>query len=239
MILFTMPSLTDLLTEIYKFRNFLIVLLRKHITIYKQVILIGDDEYLLIDCRIDKVYPIDEEIFSHRMVKIEKIKNIDKVYQEFQNQYLQLFPVLDVYYNTISCFIPNINRFILGTTTLEYFSNEYDYTNALSLAVSKNPKAKEPDYVDKVESLISNVNSIFNFTIGDIPKVADNVKEARVYYIHYNKKRKKLNDDEQQYYSHFVFFFFFLNIYKLLKIDLSLMEPSCHKDIYYENNDLY
>ena len=232
-------SLTDLLTEIYKFRNFLIVLLRKHITIYKQVILIGDDEYLLIDCRIDKVYPIDEEIFSHRMVKIEKIKNIDKVYQEFQNQYLQLFPVLDVYYNTISCFIPNINRFILGTTTLEYFSNEYDYTNALSLAVSKNPKAKEPDYVDKVESLISNVNSIFNFTIGDIPKVADNVKEARVYYIHYNKKRKKLNDDEQQYYSHFVFFFFFLNIYKLLKIDLSLMEPSCHKDIYYENNDLY
>ena len=83
------------------------------------------------------------------------------------------------------------------------------------------------------------MNSIFNFTIGDIPKVADNVKEARVYYIHYNKKRKKLNDDEQQYYSHFVFDILMLNIYKLLKIDLSLMEPSCHKDIYYENNDLY
>ena len=118
-------SLTDLLTEIYKFRNFLIVLLRKHIIIYNQVILIGDNKYQLIDCRIDKVYPIDEEFFAHKMVKIEAIKNIDEVYQEFQNQYLQLFPVLDVYYNTISCFIPNINRFILGTTTLEYFSSNH------------------------------------------------------------------------------------------------------------------
>lgn len=231
-------SLTNLLTEIYKFRNFLIVLLRKHITIYKQVILIDNNEYQLIDCRIDKVYPIDEEIFAHRMVKIEKINNIDEVYQEFQKQYLKLFPVLDVYYNTISCFIPNINRFILGTTTLEYFSNEYDYINALNLAVSKNPKAKKVDYVDKVESLISNVNSALKCIIGDIPKVADNVKEARVYYIHYDKKRKQLTDDEQQYYSYFVFDILLLNIYKLIKIDLSLMESSCHKDIYYEISDL-
>lgn len=231
-------DLTNLLTEIYKFRNFLIVLLRKHITICKQVMVIEDNEYQLIDCRIDKVYPIDEEFFAHRMIKIERINNIDEVYQEFQNQYLRLFPVLDVYYNTISCFIPDINRFILGTTTLEYFSNEYDYANALSLTVSKNPKATKPDYVDKVECLISNVNSALKCVISDIPKVADNVKEARVYYIHYNKKRKKLSDDEQQYYSYFVFDVLLLNIYKLIKIDLSLMETSCHKDIYYEMSNL-
>ncbi|MBR3523179.1 MAG: hypothetical protein IKN87_00630 [Bacilli bacterium] len=231
-------SLSNTLNEIYKFRCFLIILLRKHITVSRQIISIDNSEYQLIDCRIDKVYPIDEELFAHKMVKIEKITNISEVYQEFQNQYLQLLPALDVYYNTISCFIPNINRFILGTTALEYFSNEYDFVNALSLTKQKKPKAKEPDYVDKVEHLIANINVILKCNISDIPIIADNVKEARVYYIHYNKKRKQLSDEEQQYYSYFVFDILLLNIYKLIKIDLSLMESSCHNNIYYEINNL-
>lgn len=238
---FTFPkklSLPNILDEINIFRNFLIILLRKHITIWKLILKINDYEYQLIDCIIDKVYSIDEEIFGHKMTKIEKISNINEVYQEFQNQFAHLLPVLDVYYNTISCFIPDINRFILGTTTLEYFSNEYDFANALNLTKVKKPKSQEPDYVDKVECLISNVNGILKCNVVDISKIADNVKEARVYYIHYNKKRKQLSDKEQQYYSYFVFDILLLNIYKLIKLDLSLMGYSCYKDIYYKINDL-
>lgn len=231
-------NIKDTLDEFYKFRCFLIILLRKHITINNQIITINDEDYRILDCRIDKPHPIDEDFFSHRMVKIEAIKNIDEVYQEFQNQYSQLFPAMDVYYNTISCFIPNINRFILGTTALEYFSNEYNNSNALNLTKTKDPKAKEPNYVDKVECLISNVNNIINCPNNDVSIISENIKNARVYYIHYNKKRKKLTDDEQQYYSYFVFDILLLNIYKVIKLDLFLMETSCHNGLYYEINDL-
>ena len=112
----------------------------------------------------------------------------------------------------------------------------YDATNeeGLSMAGLNFP---DYSYLNPYNESKDNVTS-FEF-IPYILSTCKNVKEARVYYIHYNKKRKKLNDDEQQYYSHFVFDILMLNIYKLLKIDLSLMEPSCHKDIYYENNDLY
>lgn len=229
-------NILKVLEEIYKLRIFMIILLKRHLIVKKQEVFINDEKYELFDCRSEKPYLINEDILKRKRIKIEKISNLNEVYQSFSDNYKKLYPVLEIYYNSISCFTPDLSRFIIGTTALEYISNEFDSSNAVS--ISRKYGSKKVDYIHMVEGLITNVNSVLNYTSTDIPIVANNVKEARVYYIHYNKKRKQLTEEEQQYYSYFVFDVLLLNIYKVIKLDISIFNYSCYKDIYYVIEDI-
>lgn len=229
-------NISQVIEEVHKFRGFLIILLKRHIIVAKQKLYIDDQAYELFDCHFEKSYVENESILKGHRIKIEKILNLNEVYQEFSKKYKQLYPVLEIYYNTIFCFNPDLTKFILGTTTLEYFSNEFDFSNASLIARSKG--STKIDYVHKVEALIKNINDIINYSENDIPIVANNIKDARVYYIHYNKQRKKLSELEQQYYSYFIFDLLLLNIYKIINIDSGILENSCYKNIYYFKEDM-
>lgn len=91
-----------------------------------------------------------------------------------------------------------------------------------------------------VLSLINNVNEVFNCTSKEIDTISENIKAARIHYIHYktNQKSKTLTDDEQFWYSYFMQDVILLNIYKLLGLDISKYEYVSFNDFFYNINDI-
>ena len=91
-----------------------------------------------------------------------------------------------------------------------------------------------------VLSLIYNVNEVFNCTPKEINLIPENIKFARIHYIHYktNQKSKTLTDDEQFWYSYFMQDVILLNIYKLLGLDISKYEYVSFNDFFYNINDI-
>ncbi len=236
-------SIKKVLENIYRFRNFLMIILKQPIYVKKQTIYINDNAVELFDCNDNDDFlenPSLEEMLSHRCLKINNIDNIETIYNNFIKQYNQLYPLIELYYNVTQYKIPNLTRFINATTMLEYYSRTYDYINSLTLSKNKNPKRNDPYYECMVLSLINNVNEVFNCTSKEINTISENIKTARIHYIHYktNQKSKTLTDDEQFWYSYFMQDVVLLNIYKLLGLDISKYEYVSFNDFFYNINDI-
>lgn len=239
-------NILQMFENIYKFRNFLMILLKKGIIVHKQYVYFGNEKYQILDCRNDNIVKIGddlEENLNHRCLKIESITNLDEIYKNYTNNYDKLFPVIELYYNVTQFEVPNLTRFVNATTMLEYYSRTFDYSSALILTQSKNPKklkTNDPEYVDMIKSLLNNVNIIYNYNIAEIDKVSENIKNARVYYIHYKNKitTKKLSYNEQFCYSFFIQDVILLNIYKLLNLDISKYNYISFLNFYYDKKDM-
>lgn len=236
-------SIKKVLENICRFRNFLMIILKQPIYVKKQTIYINDNAVELFDCNDNDDFlenPSLEEMLSHRCLKINNIDNIETIYNNFIKQYNQLYPLIELYYNVTQYKIPNLTRFINATTMLEYYSRTYDYINSLTLSKNKNPKRNDPYYECMVLSLINNVNEVFNCTSKEIDTISENIKAARIHYIHYksNQKSKTLTDDEQFWYSYFMQDVVLLNIYKLLGLDISKYEYVSFNDFFYNINDI-
>jgi hypothetical protein len=91
-----------------------------------------------------------------------------------------------------------------------------------------------------VLSLIYNVNEVFNCTPKEINLISENIKFARIHYIHYktNQGSKVLTHNEQFYYSYFMQDIVLLNIYKLLGLDLSKCKFISFNDFFYKITDI-
>ena len=236
-------SIKKALENIYTFRNFLMIILKQPIYVKKQTIYINDNAVELFDCNDNDDFlenPSLEEMLSHRCLKINNIDNIETVYNNFIKQYNQLYPLIELYYNVTQYKIPNLTRFINATTMLEYYSRNYDFINSLTLSKNKDPKRNDPYYECMVLSLINNVNEVFNCTSKEIDTISENIKAARIHYIHYktNQKSKALTDDEQFWYSYFMQDVVLLNIYKLLGLDISKYEYISFNNFFYNINDI-
>lgn len=236
-------TIREALENIYTFRNFLMIILKQPIYVKKQIIYINDDAVELFDCNDSDDFlenPSLEEMLFHRCLKINTIDNIETVYNNFIKQYNQLYPLIELYYNVTQYKIPNLTRFINATTMLEYYSRSYDSINSLTLSKNKNPKRNDPYYECMVLSLINNVNEVFNCTTNEIDKISQNIKAARIHYIHYktNQNSKILTDDEQFRYSYFMQDVVLLNIYKLLGLDISKYKYISFNNFFYNINDL-
>lgn len=236
-------TIREALENIYTFRNFLMIILKQPIYVKKQIIYINDNAVELFDCNDSDDFlenPSLEEMLFHRCLKINTIDNIETIYNNFIKQYNQLYPLIELYYNVTQYKIPNLTRFINATTMLEYYSRNYDSINSLTLSKNKNPKRNDPYYEYMVLSLINNVNEVFNCTTNEIDKISENIKAARIHYIHYktNQNSKILTDDEQFRYSYFMQDVVLLNIYKLLGLDISKYKYISFNNFFYNINDL-
>lgn len=236
-------TIREALENIYTFRNFLMIILKQPIYVKKQIIYINDNAVELFDCNDSGNFlenPSLEEMLFHRCLKINTIDNIETIYNNFIKQYNQLYPLIELYYNVTQYKIPNLTRFINATTMLEYYSRNYDSINSLTLSKNKNPKRNDPYYEYMVLSLINNVNEVFNCTTNEIDKISENIKAARIHYIHYktNQNSKILTDDEQFRYSYFMQDVVLLNIYKLLGLDISKYKYISFNNFFYNINDL-
>lgn len=236
-------TIREALENIYTFRNFLMIILKQPIYVKKQTIYINDNAVELFDCNDSDDFlenPSLEEMLFHRCLKINTIDNIETIYNNFIKQYNQLYPLIELYYNVTQYKIPNLTRFINATTMLEYYSRNYDSINSLTLSKNKNPKRNDPYYEYMVLSLINNVNEVFNCTTNEIDKISENIKAARIHYIHYktNQNSKILTDDEQFRYSYFMQDVVLLNIYKLLGLDISKYKYISFNNFFYNINDL-
>lgn len=236
-------SLIKVFENIYKFRNFLMLLLKKRITVEKQHVIFGEEKYQIFDCTDEMLSEISEDLkeqLNYRCLKIEEINNLNEIYQKFLDNYDKLYPLIELYFNVTQYEVPNLTRFVNAITMIEYCSRTFNFSSAISLTKKRNPKKNDAEYKDMVISLINNVNLIYNFTTTEIEKIAENIKNARVYYIHYKNKLtvKRLSYDEQFWYSYFIQDIILINLYKMLNLDIGRYKYISFNDFYYNTNNL-
>ncbi len=237
-------NVNQVLKNIYVFRNFLVLILKKGIIVEKQYVYYENEKYQIFDCGNHDVFKETGELedhLNHRCLKAENIKNLTDIYVKFNDSYDKLLPLIELYFNVTQFKVPNLIRFVNATTMLEYCYRTFDYNSALRLTASKDTKkVGDANFVDMIYSLIQNVNNVYNYTQSEIEQVSDNIKNARVHYIHYKNKTntKILNNDEQFYYSYFIQDIVLLNIYKFLGFDINGLDYINFLEFYYDKNDL-
>lgn len=236
----------EMMKKIYTFRNLMMLLLKKDIMVKKQTLELDGKEYQVIDCNNYKINKCNEELKKHlifRKVKYNDIENFDNILENFNFIYERAYPLLELLYNTYSNKLPNLNRFLDVITMIEYYSREFDNEKALKLTNSKLLKQKlkekdEPQFVDRVKSLIININEVFNFSEMEIEEISKNVKDGRTYYVHYEEKGWKLSNDELFRYYNFLEDIILLNIYKLIGLDITKNKYITFFNFYYTKTEL-
>lgn len=236
----------DIIKRVYSFRNLMMILLKKDIGVKEQILEIDEKEYKLFDCNNYEIKKCDENLKEHlifRKVKYEDIENFNNVLEKFNLIYERIYPLLELLYNVYSSKLPNLNRFLDVITMIEYYSREFDNIEALKLTNLKLIKLgkrekDEPQFIDRVKSLIINVNEVFKFSDEEIEKISKNVKDGRTYYVHYEEKGWKLSHDELFKYYNFLEDIILLNIYKLIGIDITKNEYITFFNFYYVKKEL-
>lgn len=235
-------SYEELLNEIFKLNYFFMLILRRHVIISSISFFHTKNRCKIFFCYKNEVYEdkFDKsEVLNITRIKIEELSDINSIYIKYLDYFNKLYPVLEIYYSTVCGFISDLNRFIVGTTTLEYFSNEFDRKGALYyFNLETNKKGKEPYYANKIHSLLKKANSVFKFSEQEVLELSKIINDARVYYIHYNKKKKSLTDYEKFYFSQFLFDILIVNIGLLLGIDIGLLKHLTNYGKYYKKENI-
>ena len=236
----------DAMKKIYIFRNLMMILLKKNVIVKKQTLKINDKEYELFDCDNHEIKRENENLRSQlifRKVKYEDIEDFNHVLEKFNSIYERIYPLLELLYNAYSNNLPNLNRFLDAITMIEYYSREFDNTEALKLTNIKlarqgKNKKDEPEFRDRVKSLIINANEVFKFSESEIDEISKNVKDGRTYYVHYVKNGWKLSHDKLFRYYNFLEDIILLNIYKLIEINITQNKDITYFNSYYTKQEL-
>ena len=236
----------DTMKKIYFFRNLMMILLKRNVIVEKQTLKINEKEYRLFDCHNYEIKSENEELRSqliYRKIKYEDIEDFNSVLEKFNLIYDRIYPLLELLYNAYSNNLPNLNRFLDAITMIEYYSREFDNTEALKLTntkfVDQDKKGKdEPEFKDRVKSLIININEVFKFSESEIDEISKNVKDGRTYYVHYVKKGWKLSHGQLFGYYNFLEDIILLNIYKLIGINITQNEYITYFNFYYTKQKL-
>lgn len=234
-------TLDSSLKYVYFIKNLLMLFGKRNINVITQKINEELQTYELIDCGVDKNIKFEsEELIEHlnhrNGFKIEDLDNFISIIDKFERLYERLNPLLELYYNVVKYKIPNLTRFVNGLTMLENYSREFDDTNALALTIAKNGKKPKngADFIDRVKSLIININDVFNLSTTKIDNISKKIKDARTYYVHYDSSGLKLDESEIFNYVYFIEDIIILNIYLSLGIDINKIEYVSYNDYYYD-----
>lgn len=234
-------NIDSALQYVYLIKNLLMLLGKRNINVIAQKINNDSETYELIDCITDKNIKIEsEELIDHlnhrNGFKIENLMDITSIIEKFEDLYDKLQPLLELYYNVVKYNVPSLTRFVNGLTMLENYSREFDDSNALALTIAK--KGKKPrngaEFIERVKSLIININNVFNLSPTDIDDISKKIKEARTYYVHYDNSGLKLDENEIFKYVYFIEDIVILNIYLLLGIDINKIKYVSYNDYYYD-----
>lgn len=234
-------NIDSALQYVYLIKNLLMLLGKRNINVISHNINNHLKAYELIDCVTDRNIKIEnEEIINqlnHRNgFKIENLSNFTSIVEKFEDLYERLESLLELYYSVVKYNIPNLTRFVNGLTMIENYSREFDDTNALALTIAK--KGKKPkngaDFIDRVKSLIININDVFNLSTTKIDNISKKIKDARTYYVHYDSSGLKLDENEIFNYVYFIEDIIILNIYLSLGIDINKIEHVSYNDYYYD-----
>lgn len=234
-------NIASALQYVYLIKNLLMLLGKRNINVISQNIIDDSKVYELMDCIIDRNIKIEnEELIEHlnhrNGFKIEDLSNFTSMVEKFEDLYERLAPLLELYYSVVKYNIPNLTRFVNGLTMLENYSREFDDTNALALTIEKNSKKPKngADFIDRVKSLIININDVFNLSTTNIDNISKKIKDARTYYVHYDSSGLKLSENEIFNYVYFIEDIIILNIYLSLGIDFNKIKYVSYNDYYYD-----
>lgn len=243
-------------TNIYKYRNLLMILLKKPIIINKYTISVNSAEHLVYEFgNTNLEIDLNElnEIVSHRRIKIENINNFADVLEKFNKHYNKIYLTLEEIYNYVFYDLPWLNRFVNSINMIESLAGTYFEKQALKRTINeyyKKPNAKkcnEPknsNFIDQTIVLIKNVNNIFNFSDSEIENIGEVIKDTRIFLFHYSEKKKKqinkkkVKEEEQIKLAYFIEDVIMLNIYLLLGLHTNNKDALSFYDFYYNKNDL-
>ena len=238
-------NLEDVLQYVYLIKNLLMLLGKRNINVITQKINVNLQTYELIDCGVDKNTKLESEelidYLNHRNgFKIEELENFISIVDKFEGLYKRLNPLLELYYNVVKYKVPDLTRFINALTMLENCSREFDDSNALALTTAKIGKKPKngADFVDRVKSLINNINVVYNLSNTEIDKLSKKIKDARTYYVHYDSNGLKLEKNKLFKYVYFIEDIVILNIYLLLGINIDKIKYVSYNNYYYEVKEL-
>ena len=238
-------NIEDALHYIYLIRNLLMLLGKRNINVIIQEINDDFQMYKLIDCTIDKNVKIENkdlvDHLNHRNgFKIENMESFSSIVAKFEKLYKRLNPLLELYYNVVKYNVPILTRFVNALTMLENYSREFDDDGALALTITKTEKKPRngANFVDRVKSLIENVNSVYNLSDIEIDMLSKKIKSARTYYIHYENRGLKIEENILFKYVYFIEDIIILNIYLLLEIDINKINNVSYNDYYYNVKEL-
>ena len=234
-------NIDSALQYVYLIKNLLMLLGKRNINVISHNINNHSKIYELIDCITDRNIKIENEELINRLnhrngFKIEDLSNFISIVERFEDLYERLEPLLELYYNVVEYNVPNLTRFVNSLTMLENYSREFDDTNALALTITKNGKKPKngADFIDRVKSLIININDVFNLSTTKIDNISKKIKDARTYYVHYDSSGLKLDENEIFNYVYFIEDIIILNIYSSLGIDINKIEYVSYNNYYYD-----
>ena len=234
-------NIASALQYVYLIKNLLMLLGKRNIDVTSQNIIDDSKIYELMDCITDMNIKIEnEELVNHlnhrNGFKIEDMCNFTSIIEKFEDFYERLESLLELYYNVVKYDVPNLTRFVNDLTMLENYSREFDDNNALKLTIAK--KGKKPhngaEFIDRVKSLIININDVFNLSATSIDDISKKIKDARTYYVHYDNSGLKLDENEIFNYVYFIEDIIIINIYLSLGIDINKIEYVSYNDYYYD-----
>lgn len=234
-------NIDSALQYVYLIKNLLMLLGKRNIDVISHNINNHSKTYELIDCITDRNIKIENEEVIDRLnhrngFKIEDLSNFISIVEKFEDLYERLEPLLELYYNVVKYNVPNLTRFVNSLTMLENYSREFDDTNALALTIAKNGKKPKngADFIDRVKSLIININDVYNLSTTKIDNISKKIKDARTYYVHYDSSGLKLDENEIFNYVYFIEDIIILNIYLSLEIDINKIEYVSYNYYYYD-----
>lgn len=234
-------NIDSALQYVYLIKNLLMLLGKRNINVISHNINNHSKTCELIDCITDINTKIEnEEVIDHlnhrNGFKIEDLSNFISIVEKFEDLYERLEPLLELYYNVVKYNVPNLTRFVNSLTMLENYSREFDDTNALALTIAKNGKKPKngAEFIDRVKSLIININDVYNLSTTKIDNISKKIKDVRTYYVHYDSSGLKLDENEIFNYVYFIEDIIILNIYLSLGIDINKIEYVSYNYYYYD-----
>lgn len=237
-------SLNVIIKYVYMIKNLLMILGKRDVNIINKKIFIKKDFSYnnIFDCNYENeksnISEISERIDRRYGLKYENISDFGIVLNGFEKEYNRLNPLLEIYYNIVKNKVPTLTRLVNDFAMLEYYSREFDSVASLAITNAKRkikgekPK-QEADFCDMVQSLLENINIVFNLSKTQIKKISKKIKDIRTYYIHYVNKSQKLDCSIMFRYVYFIEDIILLNIYKLIGIEIDKIENISFNKYYY------
>ena len=205
--------------------------------------MLDDKNILFLNYTYFSKNEINNEFLEHNykqfVIEYEDIKdNFKKIYANYLNFYKRIIPVFEIYLDNLDAEPSNMNKFLNYNQIIEYISKEFDEKNAKTMWLKNGSPSNKITLSDRIESIIQQVNFVWNFRKNKIHDLSRKIADGRNYYNHHTNPIKKLSNEELFRFSYFLEDVILSYIYLTIGIDKYKIKSALKYNIYYNKMHL-
>lgn len=228
--------------KVYELKIFLSILSKRDLCVDR--VLLNSEKIFYINHFSYKENTVldDSLLYDYKsfVIDFDSIKNqFEYIYSSYLKNFNKLLPPLELYLNILKNKSSNLNRFLNMTQIIEYISKEFDEKNALLMWKKNGCNSRYITLSDRLESLINQLNFIWNMDDKYIYALSKTIANGRNYFNHYNGVKKKLSSEQLYTFSYFLEDIFVGYIYLICKIDTSIIINGLIYSGYYTAKELH